>query len=147
MQFLDAYLVAAAVDVQVGGSRNTSNEGEDGAEDVEGQREDRVDHERLLDGDETKVEKREHAEDGDEHVIVDDRRTAGNGDHVTDEGHAEQDPEELDGKMLVVAIALVEGLLRQRAIATYLESSKTNLDERHGCGECIGSVVGVSETV
>lgn len=55
-----------------------------------------MDDERLLDRDESEVEEGEHAEDSDEHVVVDDRGTALDREHVTDESHAEEDPEELE---------------------------------------------------
>lgn len=92
---VDVVAVAAAVDMEVGRRRNTSNQGEDGVEDVEDKWEHRVDGEAVLDGRRDEVEEREHGEDGHEHVVVDDRRPAGDGDHVADEGHAEEDPEEL----------------------------------------------------
>lgn len=84
------------MDVQVRGSCNSGDEGEQGAENVEDQREDGVDGERLLDRYKSEVDKGEHAESGDEHVVVDDRGTAGDGEHVADESHAEEDPEELE---------------------------------------------------
>lgn len=89
------YLVAAAVHVQIGGGRDTGDQSEESAEDVEDEREDGVDREGVLDRDEGEVEEGQHAEDGDEHVIVDDRGPAGHGEHVTDEGHADEDEEEL----------------------------------------------------
>jgi hypothetical protein len=72
-----------------------------------------VDDERLLHRDESKVEEGEHAEDGDEHVVVDDRGTALDREHVSDESHAEEDPEEL-------------------------EASKTKTDDGHVGGGCDG---------
>jgi hypothetical protein len=69
-----------------------------------------VDDERLLHRDESKVEG-EHAEDGDEHVVVDDRGTTLDREHVSDESHAEEDPEEL-------------------------EASKTKTDDGHVGGGC-----------
>lgn len=83
------------MDPQVCGSRDTSDEGEKSAEDIEDQREDRVDSHGLLHGDERKVEEREHAEYCDEHVIVDNRRSALNGNHVSDKCHTDEDEEEL----------------------------------------------------
>jgi hypothetical protein len=99
--------------VKVCGSRNTSDEGEESAKRVENQREDGVDDERLLHRNEGEVEEGEHAEDCDEHVVIDDRGTALNCEHVSDESHAEEDPEEL-------------------------EASKTKTDDRHADGECDG---------
>ena len=95
---LDAtYAVAAAVHVKVGSSCDTSNEGEESAENVESQREDRVDGHGLLHGDEGEVEEREHAEYSHEHVVVDDRGPARDGKHVSDECHTDEDEEELRG--------------------------------------------------
>lgn len=68
----DTYAVAAAVHAEVGGSRNTGDESEESAERVQDQREDGVDGEGLLHGDEGEVEEREHAEYSHEHVVVDD---------------------------------------------------------------------------
>ena len=70
--FNATYAVAAAVHAEVGSSCNTSNEGEESAEDVDDQRENGVDGHGLLHGDEGKVEEREHAEYSHEHVVVDD---------------------------------------------------------------------------
>lgn len=89
------YLVTAAAHAQVGGGRDTGDQSEEGAEDVEDEREDGVDREGVLDRDEGEVEEGQHAEDGHEHVVVDDRWPAGHGEHVTDEGHADEDEEEL----------------------------------------------------
>ena len=89
------YAVAAAVHVKVGSSCDTSNEGEESAENVESQREDRVNGHGLLHGDEGEVEKREHAEYSHEHVVVDDRGPARDGKHVSDECHTDEDEEEL----------------------------------------------------
>lgn len=91
----NTYIVTAAAHAQVGGSRNTSNQGEESAKRVQNQREDGVDCKGFLHRDEGQVEEGEHAEDGDEHVIVDDRGAAGDGEHVTDQRHTEEDPEEL----------------------------------------------------
>jgi hypothetical protein len=60
------------VHLKVGGGRNTGNEGEESAQSVQDQRENGVDGERLLHRDEGEVEECEHAEYGDEHVVVDD---------------------------------------------------------------------------
>ena len=65
----------------------------------------------LLHRDESEVEEGEHAEDCDEHVVVDDRGTALDCEHVSDESHAEKDPEEL-------------------------EASKTKTDDGHVGEEC-----------
>lgn len=54
-----------------------------------------MDCERLLHRDESQVEEGEHTEDGDKHVVVDDGGAAGDGEHVTDERHTEENPEEL----------------------------------------------------
>lgn len=82
---------------KVGSSCDTSNEGEESAENVDNQREDGVDCHGLLNGDEGEVEEREHAEYSHEHVVVDDRGTAGDGKHVSDECHTDEDEEELKG--------------------------------------------------
>jgi hypothetical protein len=110
-RYSDTYAVAAAANAKVCGSRNTGDEGEESAERVEDQREDGVDDKRLLHRDESKVEEGQHAEDCDEHVVVDDRGTALDCEHVADESHAEEDPEEL-------------------------ETSKTDTDDRHVGGGC-----------
>ena len=89
------YAVAAAVHAEVGSSCDTSNEGEESAKSIKDQREDGVDGHGLLHGDEGEVEEREHAEYSNEHVVVDDRGAAGDGKHVADERHTEEDPEEL----------------------------------------------------
>lgn len=72
-----------------------------------------MDNEGLLHRDESKVEEGEHAEDGDEHVVVDDRGAAVDCEHVSDESHAEEDPEKL-------------------------EASKTKADDGHVGGGCGG---------
>jgi hypothetical protein len=66
------YAVAAAVHLKVGGGCDAGNEGEESAESVQDQRENGVDGEGLLHGDEDEVEECEHAKYGDEHVVVDD---------------------------------------------------------------------------
>ena len=91
------YAVAAAVDAEVCGSGDTSNEGEQSAENVDNQREDGVDGHGLLHGDKGEVEEREHAEYSHEHVVVDDRGPARDGKHVSDECHTDEDEEELRG--------------------------------------------------
>lgn len=88
-------LVVAAVHSKVASGRDASDEGEESVEDVQHQRQDRVDHELVLDRDGDEVEQRQHREHRDEHVVVDDRRSARSCDHVADERHCEQDHEEL----------------------------------------------------
>lgn len=80
---------------KVGCGGNTSDESEKSAQSVEDQKEDWVNGEALLDRDKGKVEEGEHAENSDEHVIVDDRRSASDRKHVSNECHTEEDPEEL----------------------------------------------------
>ena len=92
------YAVAAAVHAKVGSSCDASNEGEESAESVDDQGEDGVNGHGLLHGDEGEVEKREHAENSHEHVVVDDRGPARDGKHVSDECHTDEDEEELRGE-------------------------------------------------
>lgn len=87
-----AYLVVAAVHVQIRGRRNGGDESEERAEDVQDQGEDGVDSQGVLNRGGDQVEEREHREDRDEHVVVDDRRSALDCDHVTDQSHTEQNP-------------------------------------------------------
>jgi hypothetical protein len=60
------------VHLEVCSGCDTGNEGEESAESVQDQRENGVDGEGLLHGDKGEVEECEHAEYGDEHVVVDD---------------------------------------------------------------------------
>ena len=92
------YAVAAAVHAKVGSSCDTGNEGEESAKGIDNQREDWVNGHGLLHGDEGEIEEREHAEYSHEHVVVDDRGPAGDGKHVSDECHTDEDEEELRGK-------------------------------------------------
>lgn len=82
---------------EVRSSSDTTNKEEDGVQAVEDGHDHGVgDAADECSGDE--VEESEHAEDCDEHVVVDNRRVTGVSlsDHVTDQGHDEECPDELE---------------------------------------------------
>lgn len=91
------YAVAAAVDMKPGGHGNGTTEEEDGVESVKDNHQERMTLECLLDRRRNEVEQGEHAENSNEHVIVDERWVASVGrcDHVTDNGHDQKRPDEL----------------------------------------------------
>lgn len=93
------HVVSAAAHAQLGAHGHCAAEPEDGQEDVEGQRDDGVDSEGLLDGGGDQVDEADHGEDGAEHGVVDNGGGAAvlHVDHVADERHYEQSPEELRG--------------------------------------------------
>ena len=64
-------------------------EPEEDVQEIESDRENRVDREAFIKGRREEVDQGENGEDHDKHVIIDDRRVAagGGGDHVADEGH------------------------------------------------------------
>lgn len=98
---IGTYAVATAVNTKVGGHGDSTAEVEDGVQDIKANNEERVDHERLLDACGNEVQQRKHAEDRDKHAVVDNRRVArvGGCDHVTDERHDEEGPDELHGML------------------------------------------------
>jgi len=85
--------VAAAVHVQVGGSRDTTDEPEDGVEDVQHQRDDGVHGPGLLNAGGQEEEQAEHAEDGAEEVVVDHGAAAARRDEVAGQCHDEDRPD------------------------------------------------------
>ena len=89
--------VAAAVRAESGRCRDGAAEPEEGVHGVQDEREERVEGEGLFEGGGDEVEEGEEAEDGDEEVVVDDAAVAVVPvvDHVADEGHDEDGPEEL----------------------------------------------------
>lgn len=90
----DTYTVAAAVGAKLGGKRNAASEEEKAVQGIQSDHDDGVDGERLLDGGGDKVEERQHREDGDKHLVVDDGWVAARclSDHVTDQRHDEERP-------------------------------------------------------
>jgi hypothetical protein len=89
---------------ELGSRRDSPAKEEQRIEDVEHQRNGSMAHEGFIEGDCYQVEQRQHGEDSDEHVVVDDGGIAaeGVGDDVADEGHDEDGPYELrDSKWLV----------------------------------------------
>jgi len=86
------------VDTKLGRCCDSTAEEEQRVQHVEGHGDRRVEHEALDDGGRNEVEQRKHGEDGAEHVVVDDRWVASVGrcDHVTDQRHDKQGPEELE---------------------------------------------------
>ena len=94
---LQTHLVATAVDAKLCGCCDSTAEEEERVQHVESHWDGRVEHEALNNGGRDEVEKRKHREDGAEHVVVDDRwvaRVCGC-DHVTNQRHDQQSPEEL----------------------------------------------------
>ena len=76
---------------------NGSAEPEDDVQEIDDERQEGVDGEALSECGGDKVEEREHAEDRDEHAVIDNRwvATISVRDHVSDQGHDEERPEEL----------------------------------------------------
>jgi len=91
--------VATAVYVKLGCHRNGGAEPEEHVEHVQGEWKHRVKGKVVVKGDEDEVEQRQHAEDGHEHIVVDDGGVAGEGgsNHVADQSHDNQSAEELEG--------------------------------------------------
>ena len=70
--------------------RNSAAEPEDNVQDIQDQWQKRVDLERLFQSGRDEVEEGEHAEDGDEEIVIDDVRVAAVFvNHVAREGHDE----------------------------------------------------------
>lgn len=92
-----AHLVAAAVYTKFGGHCNGAAKEEQSIDRVQSQRDGAMTHEALVESDCYQVDEGEHAEDRDEHVVVDDGWIAGISivDDVADEGHDEKSPKEL----------------------------------------------------
>ena len=92
------YLVVARVTLELCGEGDRGAEEEDGVQGVQNDHDDwvagPVDVEGCRDG----IEQREHGEDRAEHRVVHCRWVAGEGigDHVSDQGHDEERPEELE---------------------------------------------------
>jgi hypothetical protein len=87
--------------------RHTTAEPEQDVQEVEEERQERVDDEALAEGGGDEVEQRGHAEDGHEEVVVDDAAVAPVPlvDHVSHQGHYEEGPEELFVRMgLLVSV-------------------------------------------
>ena len=78
-----------------------ATEEEESVDNVEPNHDDGVKGKLFLDSSRYQVEKRQHSKDADEDDIVDDRRVATHGfrDHVADEGHDEERPEELQARV------------------------------------------------
>ena len=95
-----AYLVATAMDVEFGGQRNAANEEEEGVEGVGDQHEERMDGKGFVEGAGDQVDERQHAEDGDEHDVIDNGRVVVVRvvDHVAHQGEDEQRPQKLNGR-------------------------------------------------
>lgn len=90
-------IVTAGVDSQVRSSGDGTAEEEEGVEEVEDDHDQRVEGELFLEGCRYEVDQAEHPKDAHEHIVVDDRGVAAGrvGDHVANEGHDEESPEEL----------------------------------------------------
>lgn len=84
---------------KVGSQSNTTAEEEDGVEDVEDDHNQRVDGNGFDKGCGNEIEQGQHAEDGNEHLIVNHGRVAVGSlrNNVADECHDEESPEELRG--------------------------------------------------
>ena len=82
---------------ELSGQRDGATEPEEHVQEIENEGNDRHQAPRWLDRGGDEEQQGEHAEDGDEHAVVDDGRVAavGFGDHVADDGHDEECPEEL----------------------------------------------------
>lgn len=127
------YLIAAAVNAQVGCQRHRTAEPEDGVQDVEDEGKPGGDGEVLPYRGGQEVEEGEHAEDGAEEAVVDDGRAAGFGDHVADNGHDEEGPEELGGE--VRRWASLDVRRQEGRCGAYLEPSHGDVEwlcKRHG---------------
>lgn len=83
--------------LKLGGEGDSRAEEEDSVKSVENDHDNRVTGPVDVEGCRDRVEEREHREDSAEHRIVHCRGVAGErlGDHVTDQGHDEEGPEEL----------------------------------------------------
>lgn len=82
---------------EVSSSSDTTNKEEDNVQAVKNGHDHRV-GDAADECSRDEVEESEHAEDCDEHVVVDNRWVTGVslGDHVTDQGHDEESPDELE---------------------------------------------------
>lgn len=93
----ESHVVAARMSAQLGGHGDSGAEQEDDIEQVDHDGEDGVAHEGVVKGNQDQVEERKHSKDGYEHVVVDQRRVAGegHGNDVAGEGHDDEDEDEL----------------------------------------------------
>ena len=91
------HLVAAAVDFEIPGERDTSDKEEDRVEPIRNEHEHWRDRERLVDGSSDQIEQREHSEDCHEHAVIDNGWVSRFGivNHVAHQCHNEQRPEKL----------------------------------------------------
>ena len=82
---------------QVSGHGKSTTQEEEGIEEIESDHDKRVESEIVLDRCGNQVEEREHRDDGDKHVIVHNGGVAVERimDHITNERHNEESPEEL----------------------------------------------------
>lgn len=130
------YRVATAVDVKVGRHGDSTAEVENGVQGVKADNKERVNHERLLDACRDEVEQRQHAEDSDKHVVIDNRRVAGVCccDHVTDERHDEKSPDELHRVLAMISLGHISSwkltwkprMARLTILATILVKAEIN---------------------
>ena len=102
-------MVVAAVHLEVGCKRDTTNEEENGIECIRCQHEEWRDGKSLIDRSRDEVEERQHSEDGNKHDIVDNRGVVASciGDHVSNKCHYEEGPEELLRSVLASAWIIV----------------------------------------
>ena len=99
------HLVAAAVDFEISGERNTSDEEEDRVERIRNEHEHWRDRERFIDCSGDQIEQREHSKDCHEHAVIDNGRIPGFGivNHATHQCHNEQRPEKLFIAQVIVS--------------------------------------------
>lgn len=92
-----AYPVAAAAALQLGRKGNGGGEEEEHVQGVQRYQEEGVAGPADVEGRREEVDEREHGEGRDEHGVVDYRGVAGVGfgDHVSDQGHDQERPDEL----------------------------------------------------
>ena len=91
------YSAAARMDAEFRGERNSATKEEDGVQNVENNHDDGMKSEVFFDGRRDEIEERQHSKDGAKHGKVDNGCIAADSlsDHVTDQSHYQEGPEEL----------------------------------------------------
>lgn len=90
---------------KLGGHGDGSAEEKEDIEGIEGDGDDGVAGEGLIEADAYQIEERQHGKGGHEDVVVDEGRVAreSGGNHVADQGHDDEDAEKLDRENRSVA--------------------------------------------
>lgn len=107
-----SYAIAAGMHAQLGGHGNGGAEQKDDVEEVEGDGDDSMDREGVMEGERNQVEEGGHGEGGYEHIVVDEGWVAGKGggNDVADEGHDDEDEDELEEFWLAKELEQREGV-------------------------------------